>query len=203
MSARKIIDIVADLWKHRNEALHNRDNIVRQKDHNRLNNQIQTCMSQLPRSLRVFSAAEQRFFKRTNIARLKQCKIQQKQQWIDTTQSIINCFRENLHSNPQARTMWRAMNLILPTQNHNQGNQQEHTSQENQKIEGSQENNDGRDNSPEHKTTENENNNIHDYTDDSKDEDSNSTNSDKTQQRNDLYDQYNKNDKNDKNEPMG
>ena len=44
----KMIDMIADLWKHRNEALHKRDNVVRQKDHDKLNDEIETCMRQLP-----------------------------------------------------------------------------------------------------------------------------------------------------------
>ena len=81
----KIIDIMADLWKHRDKTLHKRDNVVRQRDHNRLNNQIQ---------------------------HLTKCKIRQKQQWINTAQSIINGFKKNLHSNPQARTMFISLLII-------------------------------------------------------------------------------------------
>ena len=71
-----MIDIVADLWKHRDEALHKRDNAVRQKDHDRLNKDIENCMRQLPRSLRVFMAAEQRFFQRTKIKQTKKIQNQ-------------------------------------------------------------------------------------------------------------------------------
>ena len=93
------------MWKHRNKALHKRDNVVRQRDHDRLNKDIQHCMRQFPRSLRVFTAAKQRFFRQTKVTQLTKYKIRQKQQWINTAQSIINGFRENLHSNPQARIM--------------------------------------------------------------------------------------------------
>ena len=56
--AEKVIDIVSDLWKHRNDALHHRDNVVCQRDHDKLNREIQDCIDQLLRSLRVFSVAE-------------------------------------------------------------------------------------------------------------------------------------------------
>ena len=61
---------LSGIVKHRNEALHKRDNVVRQKDHDKLNDKIQNCMRQLPRSLRVFTPAEQRFFRRTKITQL-------------------------------------------------------------------------------------------------------------------------------------
>ena len=80
----KIIDIVVDLWKHRNEALHKRDNVVRQKDLERLNNDIKECMRQLPRSLRVFTAAEQRFFRRT--------KITQQQKMQNQAKTTMDCY---------------------------------------------------------------------------------------------------------------
>ena len=115
--AEKVIDIVSDLWKHRNDALHNRDNFVQQRDHNKLNREIKESIDKLPRSLRVFSAAEEQFFKRTKVPQLKQCKILQKQQWIDTAQSILEGLQEKLDSNLQARAMvWEAMNLLPSAQ---------------------------------------------------------------------------------------
>ena len=73
-------------------------------------------MNQLPRSLRVLTAAEQRFFRRTKIKQLQNCKVLQKVQWIDTARSIITGFRENLYTNPQARIMWNTMNLTTEEQ---------------------------------------------------------------------------------------
>ena len=181
---------MTDLWKHRNKALHKRDNVVQQRDDDRLNNQIQHCMKQLLQSLRVFTAAEQRFFWRTNVTQLTKCEIRQKQQWINAVQSIIKRFKENLHSNPQARTMWRAMNLIQTEQTQTQHNQQENDNQGNQNIEDSKASNNEKNNILEHDVNDNDDNTVYDTTDESEDTDSNSTNSNKTQQNTELHNKF-------------
>ena len=195
----KIIDIVADLWKHRNEALHKRDNVVRQKDHDKLNNEIQNYMRQLPRSLRVFTPAEQKIFRRRKITQLTKCNIRQKQQWITTAQSIINGFRENLHTNPQARTMWRAMNLIQTEQTQIQHNQHENDDQGNQNIEDDQTN----DNERNKRNNNNTGDNNTDDNDDNDDTDNKSTNSNENRMNTEAHDIKNKDDKNDENDPNG
>ena len=196
----KIIEIVADLWKHRNEALHKRDSIVRQRDHDKLNKAIDECMRKLPQSLRVFTAAEQRFFRRTKITQLKQCKLRQKQQWIDAAQSIINSFRENLHTNPQARVMRRAMNLIQTEQTQNK--QHEYNNQNSTNMENEQANGDRNDNI-ENAVNRNDNNAAQDNTDSNDDKDNTSKDSNDKPRINELHDLQIKEDKNDKNEPNG
>ena len=187
----KIIDIVSDLWKHRNDALHHRDNVVREKDHNRLNNEIQTCMKELPRSLRVFTPAEQRFFKRTKIEKLKQCKIKQKQQWITTARSIIKGFRENLHNNPQARTMWTALNLLETNQQQTQENQND---EDDQMI---QDNDQHASDNREYTTQTSENTEENEYIRNRKKDSNNRKRS------NDLHKIQNTKNKNEKNDPNG
>ena len=199
----KIIDLVEDLWKHRNDALHNRDNVVREKDHERLNNEIESCIRELPRNLRVLTLAEQRFFQRTKIQKLKQCKIKRKQQWITTAKSIITGFRENLHSNPQARTMWRALNL-LPSQHRqtidNQNTEEETRKQEHKNSQRSEQHTNkyieyttqqGAESTKQNKTNEEENNRnrINDKTNRSK--------------RHEIHEIQNTEDKNDMNDPNG
>ena len=187
----KIIDIISDLWKHRNDALHQRDNVVRERDHDRLNKEIETCMKELPRSLRVFTPAEQRFFKRTKIQKLKQCKIKQKKQWIATARSIITGFKENLHKNPQARTMWTALNLW-------QKNRQQTTDTQNQTDEQTrQENEQYASDDLENTTQESEKQEKNLYIRKKTSERENS------KRNNDLHTIQNTKNKNDKNDPNG
>ena len=192
------MDIVADLWKHRNKALHKRDNIVRQRDHDKLNTTINECMRQLPRSLRVFTAAEQRFFKRTNINQLKQCKLKRKQQSIDTAQSIIKSFRENLHNNPQARVMWRAMNRIQYDQT--QQTQLDNTEQHHKNKVNNQTIETERDIDIENAVNINENDISHDTEEHKAETDSNDIES---KRQNEIQFLQNQEDKNDENVPNG
>ena len=143
-----------------------------------------------------------RTFQQMKITQLTKCKIRQKQQWINTAQSIINRFRENLHSNPQARTMWRAMNLIQTEQTQTQHNQHENDNQGNQNIEDGQANDNERKNNLEHALNHNDNKTAHDNTDESEDTDNNSTNSNDNLRNTQLHDIKNKNDKNDENDQM-
>ena len=193
--------MVADLWKHRNEALHKRDNVVQKKDHDRLNDKIENCIRQLPGSLRVFKAAEQRFFRQTKIKQLKKCKIRQTQQWITTAQSIINGFRENLHTNPQARTMWKALNLLQINPTQPQENQHDNDDQFTQDTEDNQSNDNDTNDNMEYPANHNDNDTTHNNTEDNQYTENNNTDSNDKTRINELHDIKNTEDKNNKNEP--
>ena len=67
----KLIELTNDMWKHRNNILHSNDNIIREQEHQTLNNHIDYIYSDLPRSLRFFSHAEQLFFRKSDKQNLK------------------------------------------------------------------------------------------------------------------------------------
>ena len=69
--ATKLIELTYNMWKHRNDILHNNDNVIRDQEHQTLNDHIEYIYTDLPRSLRFFSHAEQRFFRKSDKQNLK------------------------------------------------------------------------------------------------------------------------------------
>ena len=58
----KLIMIVYDMWIHRNDILHQNDNIVTDTDHEQINEQIQTIYERLPLNQRLLTHSEDKFF---------------------------------------------------------------------------------------------------------------------------------------------
>ena len=80
--AEKLINIIFNLWNHRNETLHKHENTITEKTNNKLNTTIKTIGSSLP-NMRLLTKAERRFFFRfatiqkiqeRNIHRKRQCR---------------------------------------------------------------------------------------------------------------------------------
>ena len=120
-------------------------------------------------------------------------------QCLDTAQSIITGFRENLHTNPQARIMWRAMNLTQgeqTSQNENE-NKDDHRTVNTQIIK--EERNTQKTNTRTHE----DNKRIHDKSDQSEQKDSKRKDKHNRQRTDQRHCTKTKKDKKDENEPNG
>ena len=107
----KLIDIIHDMWTHRNDILHNNDNTVRDLEHSELDDRIESIFNDLPPTLRMFSHAEQRFFRRTDKTKLKACRLHKKRNWIKKAATITRIYNERRRRNPQARQLYRFLGI--------------------------------------------------------------------------------------------
>ena len=87
----KLIDIIFNIWDHRNEVLHKKDNNIKEQKHEEMNRTIEQLFSDLP-NMRLFTQAEQRF-NNTTIQQIQEQNIHRKGQWIKKAQSIMNTFK--------------------------------------------------------------------------------------------------------------
>lgn len=94
--AEKLINIIYDMWSHRNEVLHKADNIVTEKIHKELNSTIKTIFSQLP-NMRLLSEAERRFFKFSTSQKVQELQMHRKRQWIKKAESILTHLEAKQH----------------------------------------------------------------------------------------------------------
>ena len=117
--ATKLIELTNDMWKHRNNILHNKDNIIREQEHQTLNDHINYIYSDLPKSLWFFSHAEQLFFKKSDKQNLKKCRLYKKRQWIRKANTFLCIYRRQQELNPQTQTLYQALG-VTPTRLHRQ-----------------------------------------------------------------------------------
>ena len=87
----KLIKIIFDMWNHRNKVLHKKDNTITERQHNNLNETIQSIYSDLP-NMRLFTATERHFFRHSTKQQVQHFNIHRKRQWIKRAQSIIGAF---------------------------------------------------------------------------------------------------------------
>ena len=57
----KLIEIVQDMWTHRNDTLHGKQNAIHDRLHDEIDELIEQTYKLIPSHLRVFSPSEQRF----------------------------------------------------------------------------------------------------------------------------------------------
>ena len=110
--AEQLIDIVFNMWVHRNDTLHNQTNTITEQKHEEMNRTIETLYSDLP-PMRLLTHTEQRFFKHATIQQIQERTIHRKGQWIRKAQSILHTFEA---SNEQGRfgdtqILFRAMGI--------------------------------------------------------------------------------------------
>ena len=118
--AGRLIDIVFEMWNHRNETLHKKDNSITEQKHEELNKTIEQIYSDLP-NMRLFTHAEQRFFKYTTVRKVQEQTIHRKGQWIKKAQSILQTFKDNNQNGKfgAAHILLRAMDVQPTNRNSN------------------------------------------------------------------------------------
>ena len=79
MLSTKLIEIVKNMWIHRNDVLHQKDNIVTVIDHKRINKQIQNIYEEPLTNGRLLTHSEDKFFRAATADIItKQILLQQK-----------------------------------------------------------------------------------------------------------------------------
>ena len=96
--SEKLIKIIFDMWNHQNEVLHKKDNTITERQHNDLNETIQSIYLDLP-NMRLFTATERRFFRHSTKQQVQHFNIHRKRQWIKRAQSIIGAFERKQNNN--------------------------------------------------------------------------------------------------------
>jgi len=112
----KLIAIVQDMWKHRNDILHGNSNTIHDRLQEEINDLIEQTYKLIPSHLRVFSPAEQRFFNGATVEQIQKRTLQRKKQWIKKTSSIIKSFRKREMQNPSVQTLYRAMGVTTASE---------------------------------------------------------------------------------------
>ena len=70
----KLIEIVQDMWTHRNDTLHSKQNAIHDRLHDEIDDLIEQTYELIPSHLRVFSPAEQQFFNGATVEQIQQRK---------------------------------------------------------------------------------------------------------------------------------
>ena len=108
----KLIEIVQDMWTHRNDILHGKKNAIQDQLHDKINALIEQTCNLIQSYLWLFSPAEQRFCNGATIEQIQQQSLQGKKQWIKKTSSIIKSFWKCKMNNPSTQMLYKAMGVI-------------------------------------------------------------------------------------------
>ena len=111
----KLIDIIFEMWNHRNEVLHKEENNIKEKQHKDLNETIHAIWSDLP-NMRLLTETERRFFRHSTIQKVQHLNIHRKRQWIKRATSILDTFETN-HNNTSrgnSNILLKAMGIQRP-----------------------------------------------------------------------------------------
>ena len=88
MLSTKLIEIVYDMQIHRNEVLYQKDNIVTDIDHKRINEQIQNIYEELPTNRRLLTHSKDKFFRAATVDIIQKRFLRCKKQWVKKARAI-------------------------------------------------------------------------------------------------------------------
>ena len=88
MLSTKLIKIVHNMWIHRNDVLHQKDNIITDIDHERINKQIQIIYKGLLTNRLLLTHSEDKLFRAATADIIKKRILRRKKQWVKKARTI-------------------------------------------------------------------------------------------------------------------